>query len=372
MALTAEEKRERDAAYQRRKRIMKKYLDEGCQRNLVYRPETVRKLACLVEMIGLDDNEVNQVAVEVLFDLLTGTLGSSDSDESHETSLSTKSDAHILLLRKKNIYTGDPALAKDLEEGGDASLALTPYTASNLSVQKILAKQGQAKRRDEGKDIDPTLIETATTIAGELLAMIRREMPDFKSGVPIDLAKWRGPIIDMLDRDGRDPKEISAIIDWIGKHSDWDVRAVLGPKAFRKQFDRLAISYRQWCEKRAQLEDKAAKKAQRKGKANKKDVCKREGACPSKLADSEFIKAQMDLADREWLIELQQASLTANQAALPVASGAPEKGSCEGGNDVQSDSMATAANPKQVGMANSIMMEIRRRVVRQAEVAESA
>ena len=297
MALSIKEKRQRDAVYQRRKRIMKKYLDEGCQRTLVYRPETVHKLAYLAEMIGLDDNEVNQAAVAVLFDLLTEEMA--NSNESRAMSSSTKSDAHILLLRKKNIYTGDPALAKDLEEEEDDSLALTPYTASNLSVQKILAKQGQAQRRDEGKDIDPILIETATTIAGELLAMIRRKMPDFKSGVPIKLAKWRDPIIDMLDRDRRDPKEMSAIIGWIGDHSDWDVRAVLGPKAFRKQFDRLAISYRQWCEKRAQLEAKAAKKARRKDKAKKKDVRKRDEVNQTKQTDALAEKTQRYFEEQE-------------------------------------------------------------------------
>jgi hypothetical protein len=80
----------------------------------------------------------------------------------------------------------------------------------------------------------------------------------------------------------------------------------------------------------------------------------------------------MDLADREWLIELQEAYLTANQARLPVASGAPEKGSYEGGDDVQSDSLATAANPKLAEVTNSVMTEIMRRVARQTEGAKSA
>jgi hypothetical protein len=44
---------------------------------------------------------------------------------------------------------------------------------------------------------------------------------------------------------------MSAILKYVGDHDRFNIRTILGPKKFREQYDRLAITYRDWLKKKS-------------------------------------------------------------------------------------------------------------------------
>ena len=341
MTLSSEEIRARNRAYKQKSRLKKRYAAEGGGRQLTLGYEGIDALNDLVKLTGLNGDDLIEQAVIAMRDLMVANVRNGQDVRNGQNL--TKSDPYIFLLRKKYIYNGDASLEADATISNEKTEddMLTPYTLDTLTPKKVKAKQTKAKRRDEGKDIDPTLIETATTIAGELLAMIRKEMPDFKKGVEIDVSRWKGPIMLMIERDGRDPKEMSAIIDWIGKHSDWDVRTVLGTDKFRKQYDRLAISYRQWVRNTAKRKEYEAKK----------DARKRSEVKQTQQTDALALKTQMFLAEQERRIAEYKAKVASGEIVVPVVA---QEGNIEGGNV----SRPSPAVGNMAGSVNSVMAKI--------------
>lgn len=361
MTLSSEEIRSRNRAYKQKSRLKKLLMKEGCGFNYVPTFDAVDALVDVMHITGLTrDEAMNQLILAgrdilyanaakeveedapVVTKLQSYQLRQAKADLTHLTK-SDISDPYIFLLRKKYIHNGDASLEADATVSNEKTEddMLTPYTLDTLTPKKVKAKQTKAKRKDAGQDVDPILIETATTIAGELLAMIRREMPDFKKGVEIDVSRWKGPIMLMIERDGRDPKEMSAIIDWIGKHSDWDVRTVLGTDKFRKQYDRLAISYRQWVRNAAKRKEYEAKK----------DARKRSEVKQTQQTDALALKTQMFLAEQERRIAEYKAKVASGEIVVPVVA---QEGNIEGGNV----SRSSPAVGNMAGSVNSVMAKI--------------
>lgn len=341
MTLSSEEIRARNRAYKQKSRLKKRYSAEGGGRQLTLRYEGIDALNDLVKLTGLDGDDLIEQAVIAMRDLMVANVRNGQDVRNGQNL--TESDPYIFLLRKKYIHNGDASLEADATISNEKTEddMLTPYTLDTLTPKKVKAKQTKAKRKDAGQDVDPILIETATTIAGELLAMIRKEMPDFKRGIEIDPSLWKGPIMLMIERDGRDPKEMSAIIDWIGKHSDWDVRTVLSPNSFRKQFDRLAISYRQWVRNTAKRKEYEAKK----------DARKRSEVKQTQQTDALALKTQMFLAEQERRIAEYKAKVASGEIVVPVVA---QAGNIEGGNV----SRSSPAAGNMAGSVNSVMAKI--------------
>jgi hypothetical protein len=74
-------------------------------------------------------------------------------------------------------------------------------------------------------------------LSERLLNHILKRRAGFKKP---DLQKWAGQVNLMIQRDGRDPKEIERVIDWSQADSFWQ-NNILSPTKLRLQFDKLAL-----------------------------------------------------------------------------------------------------------------------------------
>lgn len=206
------------------------------------------------------------------------------------------------------------------------------WTLDELHNQKMLERQTRLGKKDKAAlRGDDKLAEddAALRIAQELLDLIRSEQPNFMGGAKITAKNWRRSIQAMIAVDFRDPAEMSSILKYIGEHNRFNIRTVLGPKKFREQYDRLAITYNDWVRKGAGVKKLT-------GKQSGKDS----GVNPVNLKSAETILLEQKTAERlEKMrrIEEERSRLTSLTATPPKAEHETA--------DTDTDSTATPFHP---------------------------
>lgn len=147
---------------------------------------------------------------------------------------------------RSNIQKEGPVPQEKLE-------MLKPYSMGDLYGEQLAVRQTAPKRKDRLVKVeeDSPVVAKGIEIATALLALIRSAMPDFAGGRPVSPRRWSTTFVSMMEVDHRSPDEMLKIIDWIGKYDRFNIRTVLGPVKFRDQYDRLAISFRDWTNKQA-------------------------------------------------------------------------------------------------------------------------
>ena len=147
---------------------------------------------------------------------------------------------------RSNIQQEGPVPQEKLE-------MLKPYSMGDLYGEQLAVRQTAPKKKDRLVKVeeDSPVVAKGIEIATALLTLIRSAMPDFAGGRPVSPRRWSTTIVSMMEVDHRSPDEMLKIIDWIGKYDRFNIRTVLGPVKFRDQYDRLAISFRDWTNKQA-------------------------------------------------------------------------------------------------------------------------
>lgn len=102
--------------------------------------------------------------------------------------------------------------------------------------------KGSPKGRSKGEPVNETVIEDVTgsieyKLATRLFTLIKSRNPKHKSP---NLESWANDIRLMITRDGRDEKDISAVIDWCQADNFWQ-NNILSTSKLREQFDQLFL-----------------------------------------------------------------------------------------------------------------------------------